>query len=272
MKKIFGILIYCLCCLIFVDLAVAQSNYDYRLDNIENSKEYKDIIEFQDDILSDIYGNAVGSGENSVSEIDFTRAVKTYNYTLEALLNNISNGTLLQNIRNNDNYSWKVPVGLREDGGDHAVIYKLPDDKFSYYTVSASKTGMKQVYYIFNPRQTSDLIDEENKEFNNIYALSISNMSMDLIVIDSKDAISFIPFASRDDLLEIENGKIYTSNEMSDVVNKYIKASSTGTIFSGGSASETSKNNKIIYVMISLLFAAIILYTLINFKKRRVNK
>ena len=56
MKKIFGILIGCLFYLTFVDLILAQSTHNFRLDNIENSKEYDKIIEFQDDMLSDIYG------------------------------------------------------------------------------------------------------------------------------------------------------------------------------------------------------------------------
>jgi len=36
--------------LTFVDLILAQSTHNFRLDNIENSKEYNKIIEFQDDM------------------------------------------------------------------------------------------------------------------------------------------------------------------------------------------------------------------------------
>ena len=268
MKKIFGVLICCLFYLTFIDLISAQSNYDFRLDNIENSKEYNKIIEFQDDILSDIYGIDLRYNEYSGPEIDFTKAVKTYNYTPEDLINNISNGTLLQNIRNNDDYSWKVPIGLREDGCDYAVVYKLPNNKFSYYTASTTKTGMKRVDYIFNQKQNFDLINGQDNEFNNIYALSISNMNMDLIVIDDKNIFSFIPFASRDDLLEIDNCKIYNSNEILEVINKYITSSSSRELFSGGSSSGVSKNNNMTYVVILILLIAIMIYILLKLKRR----
>ena len=266
MKKIFGILIGCLFYLTFVDLILAQSTHNFRLDNIENSKEYDKIIEFQDDMLSDIYGTDLRYNEYPVSEIDFTKAVKTYNYTPEDLINNISNGTLLQNIRNN---SWKVPIRLRKDGCDYAVVYKLPNDKFSYYTASTTNTGMKQVDYIFNQKQIFDLISVQNNEFNNIYALSISNMNMDLIVIDDTNTISFIPFASRDDLLEIDNGKTYKSNEMLEVINKYITSSSSRELFSGGSSYGAAKNNNMTYVVIWVLLIAIMIHILLKLKKER---
>ena len=127
---------------------------------------------------------------------------------------------------------------------------------------------MKQVDYIFNQKQNFDLISVQNNEFNNIYALSISNMNMDLIVIDDTNTISFIPFASRDDLLEIDNGKTYKSNEMLEVINKYITLSSSRELFSGGSSYGVSKNNNMTYVVILVLLIAIMIYILLKLKKR----
>ena len=92
--------------------------------------------------------------------------------------------------------------------------------------------------------------------------------SMDLIVIDDTNTISFIPFASRDDLLEIDNGKTYKSNEMLEVINKYITLSSNRELFSGGSSYGVSKNNNMTYVVILVLLIAIMIYILLKLKKR----
>lgn len=242
MKKTVCFLICCLLFLIFNDSASAQSNYDYR-----------DVTDFQTDILADIYNSSTKS--HLPSNIDFTKAVKTYNFTPKDLLDNISNDTLLLSLKDNTNYSWKVPIATRADGYDYAVISKNTDGNLSIYTASTTNDGAQQVNYIFNQTQISEIISRNQiNDVQNLYALSISQINMDLIVIDYQNTIDYIPFASRADLLEVDNGSLYTSVEISDVLNKYIKA---------------TNNNQFLYIAVPFVLVIVVLFVGVLLIKRK---
>ncbi len=241
MKKTIFLLI---CFLLFMPCSVSassQSSYDYRKDNIEDSDEYNDIQELD-------------------KKLDYTKAVKTYNYTPNELLDIISNDTLISSIQSNTNYSWKVPIITQNDNYDYAIISKRLNGKLSYDTAKTTSDGAKQVYYIFNKNLISDLLNSyEMNDFHNLYALSISQLNMDLIVIDKQSTVSLIPFASRADLLEINNGSLYTPAKISDLVNKYIEATSNNTF-----------STHFIYIAISLVVVvAFIIGTLIIKRKQK---
>ena len=272
MKKGISILICCLLFMVFSVSAFAQSNYDFRNDRIEDTEEYDGAVAFEDEILADIYGTSSDEKTCLSAKVDFTDAVKTYNYTPQELLDNLSENTLLSTKQSNANYSWKIPVNVRSDGYDYAVIYRLPDGTLSYYTASTTSNGAEQVDYLFNQAQISEIMSQgQISDFQNLYAFTISQINMDLIVIENQSDISFIHFASRPDLLEIKNGSIYTMEEITEIINKYLSEASLGDPLSGGSPFAT-RNNSVKYMSVVLPVAILVLLIVLLIRYRKRNK
>lgn len=95
-EKNFYLFLSCLLCLILGTLSLAQSNYDERKERFENSEDYNEMINFEKDILNALYPSS--ANEPMLVEIDFSKAVKTYPYTPEDLVNQLENETMLSDL------------------------------------------------------------------------------------------------------------------------------------------------------------------------------
>lgn len=227
------------------------------------------MINFEKDILNALYPSS--ANEPMLVEIDFSKAVKTYPYTPEDLVNQLENETMLSDLQSKKVYSWKVPVAARSDGYDYAVIDKHPDGSLSYSTVNTGREGAKQVDYLFNPNLISDVMAKEGiDQVNNLYVLSVSKMNMDLLVMNLQGGLVFIPFASRPDLMEMDNGLVYTSAEMMELIQK-METSSSGDALGGGDISKTEpKGNTVNQTApIALVLGAILITVKIVRNRKR---
>lgn len=191
--------------------------YIYTDDPIDDPKEYQAMRALEDQIL--------GNGEETagVAQLRLDEAVRTYLLSPEEFLLHAEMGTLSQ-VRENTSYSWKVPVYMDEETGAYKYVSfgYLKNGRFEYIvgTVPAGSYNLQE--HLFYPEETlRRLHDAGVSETSNVYVISISNMSLDVVVAEEEGCVKVIPFASRPDFLKLENGKVISLEELAEKVDEY---------------------------------------------------
>ena len=276
MKKYYGLFLSILFCYVF-SFSVSASNtnflYDFRNETLTDFTEYDDISALQDDILDSLYTNLYDSNSSikSNTKIDFTNATKVYVYTPQELLALLNSDNIVDNISRTSNYCWKIPVANKSDGVDYAVAYTNSSGNWTYYTASTTEFGKNEVLYIIDPDNINDTLLKNKIEYiQQLYALTISEMSMDLLVIDTGAETFAIPYASRPDFLNLENGKAYSTTDMYEILNTYFSEQTSLSDWpSGGGASNIKADLDLsTYVVITFFFISIFSGVVILRKKR----
>ena len=253
----------------------AQERYDYREDDICNFEEYEEICGMEKNILGTFsHAEDVGNTKN-VSKLDFSKGVKVLRYDANEFVEQLKSDEIMQYLADYGDYCWRIPVQDRgENGADYAVIYKNNSGKWRYYTTrSENKIGSQQVEYIFNPDLVGQILSENEMIPEQLYAIGISNIGLDCIIVQSQGEVGIIPFASRPEFLEIVNGKVYSPEDMSKKIKAYLDTSSydfTAEDTSGGGVStkEKSYDGLILSVGVVCFIGSVIIYKVI--KKRKV--
>lgn len=279
MKKYNGLFLTLLFCYMFSFTVSASSidiDYDFRDETLQDSAEYDDISSLQDNILDYLYmdSNASTYSTESTTEIDFTNASKVFVYTPQELLTLLNSNNIVDNIQKNPNYCWKIPVANRDDGVDYAVAYTDASGNWTYYTASTTELGKNEVLYIIDPDNINNTLSENNiKYVQQMYALTISDMGMDMLIVDTGTKLFVIPYASRPDFFNLENGKAYSTTDMYEIINTYLsqQTSYVEQPSGGGAGIIENDSNLFTYVVIILLFISIF-YGIILVRKKKKEK
>lgn len=233
-----------------------DENYDFREDKLENSGDYNNVCELKDGILQALEsGNAVVLQVDEM-DIDVSNAVKVLRYNSEEVLPLLKQEDIIGCLQQNMDYCWKIPVEDRgEQGIDYAVAYTNMQGEWSYYTASAeTEIGKNQVGYIFDTTQVTESLSRNNIEPKQLYAITVSEISMDCIIVDTEGEPYIIPYAARPDFFNLTNGQIYTLDEIYEKIDGYLaEVSYDFTGEEGGGAGGNDSMSPIIYVVISLL-------------------
>lgn len=269
-------LIIVLCFTILSTVTVfAQECYDYRKENICNFEEYEEICGMEKNILGTFSHTDDTGNKKNVTKLDISKGVKVLRFDAKDFIEQLNSDAVIQYLANYDDYCWRIPVQDRgENGADYAVVYMNYSGKWSYYTTSSeNKIGSQQVEYIFDLDLVDQILSENEMIPEQLYAIGISNIGLDCIVVQSQGEIGIIPFASRPEFLGVDNGKVYSPEAMSQKIKDYLDASSydfTAENASGGGVSAKDKNDDwlIVSVGVVCLIGSVIIYKIT--KKRKV--
>lgn len=250
--------------------------YDFRNETLSDSTEFSDISLLQDDILDSLYTNSSDSASSTKNniKIDFSEATKVFVYTPQQFLSLLDSNVIVDSILQNPNYCWKIPVSIRTDGIDYAVAYMNPSGNWTYYTASTTELGKKEVQYIIDPDNIKNTLSQNKIDnIQHLYALTISDLAMDLLIIDTGTETFLIPYASRPEFLNLENGKAYSITDMYEILDTYLsQQTSLSNQPSGGGSGNPETHFKLsTYVTVGLLFISFF-YGIRLLQKRTSNK
>lgn len=242
--------------------------YDFRDDEIQSSDDFDAVEKMESAMLQDLGAVSEMTSRSTPMEIDFSNAVKVLSYTPQEIISVLESETLIASIEQHSEYCWKIPVAYSSDGVDYAVAYQNADGDWSYYTASTTQAGISQVQYLFNPNLVTECLSELDS-VDSVFALTVSEINIDLLVAASGDEIVFIPFASRPDLLTIENGKKYNAAEIRELIQTYVMTEKSAWEATGGGAGTTDKNNIHIFgVVLVILLGGVCMFGILKKRMR----
>ena len=245
----------------------AQESYDYREDDICNFEEYEEICGMEKNILGTFSSTDDAGITKNVTKLDISKGVKVLRFDAKDFIEQLKSDAVIQYLADYSDYFWRIPVQDRgENGADYAVAYKNNSGAWKYYTASSeNKTGSQQVAYIFDVDLVDRILSEKGIVPEQLYAIGISNIGLDCIVVQSQGAIGIIPFASRPEFLGVDNGKVYSPEEMSQKIKEYLEASSYDFIAedtSGAGGGAKDKNFDWLFLSVGAvgLIGSVIIY------------
>lgn len=260
-------LILIVCILMCGSITVlAQENYDYREENITDYREFNEICAMEKRILDTFVNSEDTDGAEKVQQLDFSRSVKVLSFNVNDFLTQIKSEEFIEYLANHETYTWRIPVQDRgEKGADYAVAYVNKSGKWTYYTASSeNEIGRQQVEYIFEPEQLNQILAVGKIAPDKIYALGISDIGLDCIVIEMDGTVGIIPYASRPDFFELENGKIYSLEEMGQKILNYMEETSydytANNAGGGGGVMDMAPDLQIVYIIIIAIIVGGIIF------------
>ena len=226
-------------------------NYDFRNDTINNSNDYEEINELGKEILQELNEiNNINIYNNAEQELDISDATKVLVYKSEEFIALLNDDNIMEGIRTNTNYCWKIPIE-DTDKVVYSVVYLNADNEWSFYTASSElENGKNQVEYIFEKEKIADIFSKNEIKIQQVFAVTVSEIGLDCLIIDSGTEVFIIPYAARPDFLEIINGQIYSPKEMYEKINNYItELSYEYTNEVGGGIGYNEKSNQYMYIV-----------------------
>ena len=215
MKKIIMFLLSVLVCS-GAGLSPAMA-YDYRNDRITEGESVCNaedaIIEDLDNIASSqiqLYNTATNEGVQR--NVEFENAVHVYNFTLVDFIDAL-NGDFAETLKQHEWTVWEVPVSGAKIGSEYATI---GEDGF---TTSWSEEPLESMIFLHD----RDFIDAllADQRFDSVYITAIPVWSISFVTVVDGSQIRLAPFATRDDLMNVDNGTWYTAEEMTSILSDF---------------------------------------------------
>ena len=249
-----------------------SQNYDYRNDTINNSDDYEEVNGLGKVILQELYEiNDINICNDTEQALDVSGATKVLVYKSEDFLALLKDNNMMESVKNHTNYCWKIPI---DDTNEvvYTVVYFNSNNEWSYYTASSNlENGKNQVEYIFEKEKIADVFVQNEIKIQQVFAVTVSEIGLDCLMVDSGTEVLIIPYAARPDFLEITNGQIYSPKEMYEKIDNYITALSYEyTNEAGGGVGYSEKSNSYIYIAgVALLSMAVMVKLSHNYLKRK---
>ena len=161
-------------------------------------------------------------------------------------------------------YYWKVPVIQTSQGSILADVILRDKGENEISTTYIPQTEEDWNQYLYDENIVLDILTDSGLQIKRetVLPVSIPTMSVDIILFGAEHITFGIPFSARPDLLGLENGKVYSYDEIEKAVEYLIEdmtAQGSGAYSGGGSGqADTGKNMKpevIVTLLICLLIA-----------------
>lgn len=273
-------LILILCFIVFspiTALAVEVENYDYREEEISDFEEYEEICEMENGILETFDTNEYAVFSEKETKLDISSSVKVLTFDVNDFLVQLKSEGFIEYLENYEVYCWRIPVQDRgEKGADYAVAYVNKNGEWAYYTASSdNEIGRQQVEYIFAAEEIEQILSENKIVATKLYALAISNIGLDCIVVEMNGTVGIIPYAARPEFLGLENGKIYSQEEIGQKISNYMEESSYDFTADGinggggGGIEDSDSNSPVVYIVIAGLMISTIIFIVLT-KRRQI--
>ena len=270
MKRIllsFFTLIICIYSFSFYAIADETDDELILAGDIENSTEYPDLISYKADILRQMHSLVQIKAKDSLpTDVDFTKAVKVMP------LADLDSPEAVKTAKDSRSYYYRVP--LLVDTGYVYSTFVISDGKVSGYDTSITyDTTMGQVTYLFDEDVVRNLFATVDKKVTDVAVLTIPEIKADFVYFSSGGEAFAIPFASRPDFWELDNGKIYKYEELAKCAKALLNEMSGEYTFAdnvgGGGAVNRPNNNRLFTIMpLAILSSAFVVLMILTAKRK----
>lgn len=262
-------LVLCMCMLPIGALAAETENEISLTADIETSSEYTSLLSYETDILRQMQVLAQATKKDRLpTTVDFTKAVKVF------ALSDLDSSETIKTAKNSNSYYYRVPLLI--DTGYVYSTFVISNGKVSGYDTSMTyDTTVGQVAYLFDEEIVSALLATVNEKVTDVTVLTIPAIKADFVYFTAGGKAYAIPFASRPDFWELDNGKIYEYEKIVSCAKALLNEMSDSDAFvgnQGGGGAIGSANNTFFYiaplVILSVALVALGVFTM----KRKIRK
>lgn len=255
-------LVLCMCIVPFSAFAAEEEDEVNLTADIEKSSEYTSLVSYEDDILRQMQVLVQTKEKNSLpTTVDFTKAVKVLP------LSDLDSSGVAKAASSTGSYYYRVPLLI--DTGYIYSTFVISDGKVSGYDTSMTyDTTMGQVSYLFDEKIVSDLLATVNETVNDVSVLTIPAIKTDFVYFTAGGKEYAIPFASRPDFWELDNGKIYEYEKFILCAKTLLNEMSDDEVYAdnlGGGGNISSSNSGTSFIIVSLVILSAVLLVLIVF-------
>ena len=236
--------------------------------DIENSTEYASLIGYKADILRQMKSLVQIREKDSLpTDVDFTKAVRVFP------LCDLDSSEAVKVAKGNRTYYYRVP--LLVDTGYIYSTFVISNSKVSGYDTSMTyDTTMGQVTYLFDEDIVRNILATVDEKVTDVAVLTIPEIKVDFVYFSAGGEAFAVPFASRPDFWELDNGKVYKYEELikctkmllNEVSGEYAFADNMG----GGGAVNRSNSNKLFTTLpLAIMSLAFVVLIIVTAKRKR---
>lgn len=143
-----------------------------------------------------------------------SNAVAVYMYHPDAIINLLSESVTQDTFIDESKKVWRIPMGINSSGNYVYSNVTLVKDSVQPVTTE-NIPDCSNVEYIFDPNMISNILSNYGINGQLIIPISVQTIHSDFIqVVDESGQSYFISFSARPDFLKLENGQIYSSEEV----------------------------------------------------------
>lgn len=143
-----------------------------------------------------------------------SNAVGVYMYSPEDTINLLSGSVTPDTFIDESKKIWRIPMGINSLGNYVYSNVTLMKDSVQPVTIE-NIPNSSNVEYIFDANLISNTLSNYGINGQSIIPISVQNIHSDFIqVVDESGQSYFISFSVRPDFLKLENGQIYSSEEV----------------------------------------------------------
>ncbi|MGN0601161.1 MAG: hypothetical protein ACI4I7_00465 [Oscillospiraceae bacterium] len=221
---------------------------------------------------SELSKNKIISNLKSANEEQFTNPYKLYSISDPDFLSEISDPTFAEQIIKTD-YCWMVPTK-----DNNIIKVKKSNGQWEVLGYSITADSSDEVDFIRFEKIDSNIttLTKSNKnELQNAICFEAPYYHTSFIYLSANGTQYLIPYGSRPDLTGLNNGKLYTTDEVEKILNSTLpteKSSITADENGGLSSAEKGISDRTqILIFSACIFIVLILsiMTILYFKKRR---
>ncbi len=226
-------------CIVFTYYSYANEKINLFID-ITDTPKYREIQNY-------VYNH------NQYKNIDIDKAVKLYP------LNKLDGIDDINNAIKTNSYIYKIPISEKRRYSYFA--FKVENKEvISYETHETANKSLATAKYLFEPNLVNDVIAKSGLEVSDVNILTIPVIKTDFVYFKSADKHYVIPFSSRPDFLEIENGKIYEFDDFAWHVNELLQNMQTGN---------NHQFEFIIFFILLVIIIFMIIFIIVTVAKRK---
>lgn len=239
MKKIFRIIATALLLCSVISMSVSAA--ELKTAPILAEEDRKEIVALEESILSDLYYSSLSEKTNTtdkrIQSIDFNKAQKVYVFSPDEFLELVAKNDFFEIYQREGRVVWKVPVQETAGYCDYAIIGKGEDGRYNYTTVSAPADNIDSVKYLFYPDEANNILKSKTSKTSNLAILSIPMYGIDLLMVETEGAVSFIPYCDQNN--RIRTGVLYSTNELVVQIEEIVQENKTTEDAGGGMGTST---------------------------------
>lgn len=212
-------------------LALPVFAYDYRDVNL-TSNEIMQLDPIAEKILiasNSFYELEQSNNSTNVSKksIEWEKAIQVFNFEPDAFIDTIQTVDWENSFSNRANIIWKIPIKdiikAEETHHIYAVLSnpaQTNHNDIKYYVATTNPAGQSNADHMY---MTNPIPQNINTTNASIYLASIDSFEIDFIIVKESENVTIIPFATRPDFIELNNGQAYTDKEVYNALSAYME-------------------------------------------------
>ena len=238
--------------------------YNFEEDLFSSDPVYQNVMDQLDTMYEGLYPEGVPADIVGNADPDYGQtARKLYLCSKDEFRALVQDG-IQEDSFDSLSVHWLLPVEKTDEGCHYIEITRVGKSGFTHKEVSTIDAGYEQVQFLFDPAMISGIIAQSQTAAPEQVVL-LGLPYVNVVLFSEGETLHCIPFAARADLMGLENGTVYTPEDLLQVLDAFDaerEGSQGSAPFSGGGAQTDSGTPVWVIVVpvcaIVLLVAAVI--------------